>query len=395
MSPVTTDTIGILSGKQEIPTRAFVAGAARFVVICPTQHLREVVESLFIDLDESALPIEHTLRLESTGSDELLVLVDGTDDPIPKHPDVALTSLVSAVSRLALDAEPERLHLHAAAVSRGGRGVLISAPSGTGKTTLAAALAHRGWAYTTDEAVAIAPEDITCYGFPKPLMIKPGGTGLVPDLRHSRVQGDWKSEEWWHIPASSIPASLEKSVEPVAIVILRRAADGTYTAPSTATAMHPVDAVVELLQQTMDPERFGPGSLAVLGELAAKAHCVELQAGPLDTSIPILESLVSDDPPLRPMLVLEPGEGTTRWSLPSAVRSVLIGDRVVAHNTNGGTIAALDEVGSAAWLAIHGLPPDWWSTELLLSESTIEFLTQLASFGLLQDAYSTDGGPPQ
>ena len=64
--------------------------------------------------------------------------------------------------------------LHAGGVALNGSGVIISGPSGAGKTTLTAALVRSGFGYLTDEALAIDPSTGLLHPYPKALSIKRG-----------------------------------------------------------------------------------------------------------------------------------------------------------------------------------------------------------------------------
>jgi hypothetical protein len=69
------------------------------------------------------------------------------------------TSVVAEVERLLIQsvvpATPHLLTLHAAAVQRDGRTLLLVGPSGSGKTTLSLALARAGWSFGSDEIVLL------------------------------------------------------------------------------------------------------------------------------------------------------------------------------------------------------------------------------------------------
>ena len=65
---------------------------------------------------------------------------------------------MAAVNISGLDADPERLHLHAAAAVKDGRVVVVAAERDTGKSTTIAHLVKRGWAFVTDETVSLAPD---------------------------------------------------------------------------------------------------------------------------------------------------------------------------------------------------------------------------------------------
>ncbi len=52
------------------------------------------------------------------------------------------------------------LVIHAAVLERGGRALIMPAPPGSGKSTLCAALAMRGWRLLSDELALLRPEDL-------------------------------------------------------------------------------------------------------------------------------------------------------------------------------------------------------------------------------------------
>lgn len=64
------------------------------------------------------------------------------------------------------------LLLHASAVSRGGRAVIMTGVSGAGKSTLSALLGERGWRFLGDEFVLLDPETGMITPFPRPVSLK-------------------------------------------------------------------------------------------------------------------------------------------------------------------------------------------------------------------------------
>ncbi len=64
------------------------------------------------------------------------------------------------------------LMLHAAVLERDGHALLLPATPGSGKSTLCAALAHRGWRLLSDEFGLIRPETGDVWPLPKPIPLK-------------------------------------------------------------------------------------------------------------------------------------------------------------------------------------------------------------------------------
>jgi hypothetical protein len=372
-------------GFTTVSTRRFAAERANFVVRCSATAVRDAVEALFVDLQngsEATEPIEVLLVENADGT--FTLSVQGEPELANQSPDMALAGLVTAVSRLSLDADPNRLHLHCAALSLGGRGALISAASGTGKTTLAAALAQRGWTYVSDEAVGFHERGLVGTGFAKPLMIKPGGVDLFPELSAARVTLDSEVSQWRHVPVSAMGGAIADQIEPALVVILQRAADGSTEAHPVSTHLHPADAVVQLMGQTMDAQRFGPHAIDVLAGIAAKSRCITLRVGPLGAAAEVLREFVSSPAETHPLRVLEVADRVdSPCRIAEPVRSLLVADRAVVHDTSGGVIVALDEAGTMVWLALHSDPPAWWDAEAFNDPGIIAFLDQLESHGLI------------
>lgn len=70
------------------------------------------------------------------------------------------------------------LLLHASAVERDGKALLMTGDSGAGKSTLAALLGERGWRFMGDEFALIDLEAGTLHAFPRPVSLKNEAIGL-------------------------------------------------------------------------------------------------------------------------------------------------------------------------------------------------------------------------
>jgi len=75
--------------------------------------------------------------------------------------------------------ERRLLLLHAAAVERDGKALILTGESGSGKSTLAALLGEHGWRFLADEFVLIDPERFTLHPFPRAISLK---NSAIPEL---------------------------------------------------------------------------------------------------------------------------------------------------------------------------------------------------------------------
>ena len=88
---------------------------------------------------------------------------------------VLATTLIRETIRQLIDKNAGGMALHAAALSRNSRGILIPGQSGSGKTSLSTWLAARGFNYLTDEYVFIRHNTNTMEAFARPPNIKVRG----------------------------------------------------------------------------------------------------------------------------------------------------------------------------------------------------------------------------
>jgi hypothetical protein len=365
-------------------TRPFAAGAFVFTVTTDDDADRETVETLFQDVPRppptGAEPAAFTLQREGTRNAAWILGSPRSADRRTPTLEAALSLLLSDVNLCALDAEPEYLHLHAAAAVQGGRAVVIAAARNTGKTTTVAHLVARGWRFVTDETVRLDDEANGIGGFPKPISIKPGGVDLLHHLDSWMIPAadDWAGT-FRYVPLGASGAILATGGTAHLVVLLRQPPLPRPITEPRARLLHPADAVVALMQETLDAERFGPAS-ARLAALAASTRCVELVIGsPVDTAAAI-EALFALDPvDALDVRVLPASEAFS-----TGVVSIAIGDRAVVHDTASGRIFALDAGGTRVWGNLGGWTAD---TGLDLQGPVVKpFLAELRALGVLAGA---------
>ena len=369
-------------GHEMHTTRPFAAGAFRFVVAASDPDDAALVASLFRDLPSPPasddLPaVFVVMRLDVDGETKWSIAGPRLEGEFAGSRMTALTRLMAAVNISGLDADPDRLHLHAAAAVKDGRVVVVAAERDTGKSTTIAHLVKRGWAFVTDETVSLAPDRDDVTGFAKPLSIKPGGRGLVDHLSPWMIPGiEDGREDFRFVPVSASGAAVATG-GPVHLVILLRRPD--FRDPSEGAVsrrLHPADAAVALMQETLDAERFGPAAIR-LARLAASSHCYELSVGTPSATADQIEELFSLDP-------VTPFEVSVRPPSPAFganVVSITVGDHTVVHDQESGRIFALDAAATHVWEHLGGWRPD--SSIDLSGPGVGSFVAQLRALGVL------------
>jgi hypothetical protein len=172
------------------------------------------------------------------------------------------------------------LPLHAAGLVHAGEGVLVSAPSGFGKSTLTLALVREGWGFLSDDALLLeeTASGIEALPFRRTF-------GLLPETM-----------AWLPVPSEGWPrhpADGQKVAVPMADLLPAQAADrcrpGVLLFPNIAEAsesrllpLRPAEAFTALLRQsgliTLDPG-WAREHVAALGRLVGQARSYRLMAG--------------------------------------------------------------------------------------------------------------------
>ena len=108
--------------------------------------------------------------------------------------------------------------LHAAAVARGERSLLLAGKTGAGKTTLATWLVRRGFDYLTDELVWVDASGTRLRGFARPLHLKTEAGGLFEGLFAPRSDAVAETALGHHVSPLRLGARARRDAHPDILV---------------------------------------------------------------------------------------------------------------------------------------------------------------------------------
>jgi HprK-related kinase A len=188
---------------------------------------------------------------------------------------------------------PGFLQCHAATMMRSGRGVILAGDSGVGKSTLAAGLLARGWQYLSDEFALIDPETLRLHPFPKALCIKSGAFELIERLKLPlwcrRPYVKAMKGRVGYVSPPELPSGTADRPAPAGLVIFPR-----YTEKATPRLrpMPRAEAAFSLARCSFNRGVYGQRAIAILSRLLREAECYRLDAGALDPTCDLVESLV-------------------------------------------------------------------------------------------------------
>lgn len=131
--------------------------------------------------------------------------------------------------------------LHAACVSKNGKGILLCGDSGAGKSTLAYACARAGWTYTSDDTSYLINDSEVprIIGHSHRARFRPSAKALFPELQERPLTPRLEGKPSIEVPISELPVpntATESTVD--FIVYLKRysSADGSLTLLPNGTA---------------------------------------------------------------------------------------------------------------------------------------------------------------
>ncbi len=219
-------------------------------------------------------------------------------DKSPAEFTTGLHRLAPAVKHLLWKQATDRydflFYIHAGVVGVGNRCILLPAAAGSGKSSLTAALVHRGYRYLSDEVALIEP--ITFHVPPMPLAVCVKSTGWDVMSRYFPHIGDLMGHQRMdgkvvrYIPPA--PATIQQSAAQVSHIIFPR-----YDA-NTATEIRPIGRSVALARMMSECLACGHLDRTNVNQLIrwiGQIDCYELPFASLEDAIALVEHIAPPD----------------------------------------------------------------------------------------------------
>ena len=164
--------------------------------------------------------------------------------------------------------------LHAAALERDGRAVLLVAESGAGKSTTTWGLLHHGFRYASDELAPIDLSNGRIHGFPHALCLK-----ADPPAPYPLPGGVLRTSRSRHVPVELLPCGLAPSLLPLdAIVFLRYRPERDQPA---IRAMGAAEATARLYVQALNPLAHPADGIDAALQVVRGLRCFGLESAGL------------------------------------------------------------------------------------------------------------------
>jgi HprK-related kinase A len=182
------------------------------------------------------------------------------------------------------------LLLHASAVERDGRAVLMTGESGAGKSTLATLLASRGWRFLGDEFVLIAPDSGLAYAFPRLVSLKNESVAAAraawPHARFGPLLVRTPKGDVRHlVPPASAIARMDEPAAPALLIFPR------FGFAPAVGAVPMSEAFVRLAQASTNYTALGEAGFAAMTRLVKSVPTVAIDYPDGETACAQVEAL--------------------------------------------------------------------------------------------------------
>ncbi|WP_457420166.1 HprK-related kinase A [Roseateles sp. P5_E7] len=184
------------------------------------------------------------------------------------------------------------LVLHAACLARDDQALILPAPPGSGKSTLCAALAQRGWRLLSDELTLVDLRDLRVWGLARPVSLK---NASIDVIRRFDPQA-WMTTPV-HDTAKGTVALMAPS--PASVAAMHRPANARWLvlpryvpqAPAVLTPMQPSEAFMQIADNAMNYHILGRQGFDTVGALTDACAHHRFSYSRLDDAIRVFDDL--------------------------------------------------------------------------------------------------------
>jgi len=229
-------------------------------------------------------------------------LIDDTSHFAPFPRRIFLALLEWGLNWCVFNRAHQYLMIHAGVVEKNGHTVILPARPGSGKSTLCAALAYRGWRLLSDEFALIRPRDLMVVPFPRLIPLKNESIPIIRQRVPAEVMGPTftgtRKGTVVHLcpPVDSIQRA-DEVARPGQIVFPSYAAGQ----PSRFEPLSKTQTFLRLTGNSFNYEQIGLKGFETMSALVERCAGAEFNYDSLDQAIEVLENLTPRQMPEMPV----------------------------------------------------------------------------------------------
>jgi HprK-related kinase A len=222
----------------------------------------------------------------------IVLAIDGAVSPLVFPRNAIVAMLEWGLNQCIYKYAHQYLILHAAVLERGGKALLLCAPPGSGKSTLCAALAFRGWRLLSDELALVRPRDGYVDGLARPICLKNRSVSVIRDFAPEAqfgptVPGTIKGVVSHVRPTLESVMRVDEPARPAWVVFPK------YE-PGAATDWQPLSpgpGFLRLIDNSFNYSILGVEGFQTLANLVDGSQCFEFTYSNLDDAVRCFEAL--------------------------------------------------------------------------------------------------------
>lgn len=256
------------------------------------RHVQQLYADFPLLPDETVVDAEVSARASGWCYRRISLFVDGSLQYPHVPRGAAIPLLEWTLNRCVFHRPSTYLILHAAVVERHGAVVILPGDTGAGKSTLCAALMHRGWRLFSDEVALVRPGDGQVVPAPRPVSLKEDSIEKIRDFAPDAVMGPvWpetpKGRLAHLLPTRASVLRMEETA-PASLIVFPSFAPGTA---AQLEAVSKADAFLECAAHAFNYIVLGRTGFLALADLISGCDCHGLVYGDLEEAVNLLESL--------------------------------------------------------------------------------------------------------
>jgi len=186
------------------------------------------------------------------------------------------------------------LILHSAVLEKNGKSIILPAPQGSGKSTLCAALAGKGWRLFSDELALISLKSGELYPCTKPINLKNDSINIIrnflPESINSNLFCDTHKGTVSLFKATTASVQSSQKISKPTFVIFPK------FIKNSDTELNPLsesNAFLMLIENSFNYDVLGGKGFIAMCELVKGVDCFEFSYSKLDEAISLFDELVS------------------------------------------------------------------------------------------------------